>query len=168
VVVPTLPFPRLTMRDAHELLRSEGHQVAEATKPGDIDPAGERLLARWALDTRGGEFIFLTDYPSSLRPFYHMRCESEPFITKSFDLMWKGIEITTGAQREHRLPQLTRQAEEAGLLQSVSYYLDFFRYGCPPHGGFGLGLARLVMLVLGLPSIREATFLHRGPNRLTP
>jgi len=168
VVVPTLPFPRLTMRDAHELLRSEGLQVAEATKPGDIDPAGERLLARWALDTRGGEFIFLTDYPSSLRPFYHMRCESEPTITKSFDLMWKGIEITTGAQREHRLPQLTRQAEEAGLLQSVSYYLDFFRYGCPPHGGFGLGLARLVMLVLGLPSIREATFLHRGPNRLTP
>ena len=168
VVVPTLPFPRLTMRDAHELLRSEGHEVAEATKPGDIDPAGERLLARWALDTRASEFIFLTDYPSSLRPFYHMRYESEPTITMSFDLMWKGIEITTGAQREHRLPQLSRQAEEAGLLQSVSYYLDFFRYGCPPHGGFGLGLARLVMLVLGLPSIREATFLHRGPNRLTP
>jgi aspartyl/asparaginyl-tRNA synthetase len=168
VVVPTLPFPRLTMRDAHELLRSEGHEVAEATKPGDIDPAGERLLARWALDTRASEFIFLTDYPSSLRPFYHMRYESEPTITMSFDLMWKGIEITTGAQREHRLPQLSRQAEEAGLLQSVSYYLDFFRYGCPPHGGFGLGLARLVMLALGLPSIREATFLHRGPNRLTP
>ena len=168
LIVPTLPFPRLAMRDAHELLRSEGHKVAEATKPGDIDPAGERLLARWALDTRGSEFIFLTDYPSSLRPFYHMRYEGEPTITKSFDLMWKGIEITTGAQREHRLPQLTRQAGEAGLLQSVSYYLDFFRYGCPPHGGFGLGLARLVMLALGLPSIREATFLHRGPNRLTP
>jgi aspartyl-tRNA synthetase len=168
LVVPTVPFPRLAMRDAHDLLRSEGHQVAEATKPGDIDPAGERLLARWALDTRGSEFVFLTDYPSSLRPFYHMRDESEPTITKSFDLMWKGIEITTGAQREHRLPQLTRQAEEAGLLESVSYYLDFFRYGCPPHGGFGLGLARLVMLALGLPSIREATFLHRGPNRLTP
>jgi len=63
---------------------------------------------------------------------------------------------------------LTRQAEAAGLSESVSYYLDFFRYGCPPHGGFGLGLARLVMLALGLPSIREATFLHRGPNRLTP
>jgi aspartyl/asparaginyl-tRNA synthetase len=168
VTVPSIPFPRLTMREAHALLRAQSHQVAEVTKAGDIDPAGERLLARWALDTHGSEFIFLTDYPSSLRPFYHMRHEGDLTVTKSFDLMWKGIEITTGAQREHRLPQLTRQAEEAGLRESVSYYLDFFRYGCPPHGGFGLGLARLVMQLLGLPSIREATFLHRGPTRLTP
>jgi aspartyl/asparaginyl-tRNA synthetase len=168
VTVPSLPFPRLTMRDAHALLRSEGHLIAEATKAGDLDPAGERLLARWALDTHGNEFIFLTDYPSSLRPFYHMRYENDPSVTKSFDLMWKGVEITTGAQREHRVDVLTRQAEAAGLRESVSYYLDFFRYGCPPHGGFGLGLARLVMLALGMPSIRESTFLHRGPNRLTP
>jgi aspartyl-tRNA synthetase len=168
VKVPPIPFPRLTMREAHALLRRDGHEIAETTKAGDIDPAGERLLARWALDTHGSEFIFLTDYPSSLRPFYHMRYELDPSVTKSFDLMWKGVEITTGAQREHRLDVLTRQAEAAGLRESVSYYLDFFRYGCPPHGGFGLGLARLVMLTLGLPSIREATFLHRGPNRLTP
>jgi aspartyl-tRNA synthetase len=97
-----------------------------------------------------------------------MRSESDETVTNSFDLMWKGIEITTGAQREHRYDVLARQAETAGLRESVSYYLDFFRYGCPPHGGFGLGLARLVMLMLGLPSIREATFLHRGPTRLTP
>jgi aspartyl-tRNA synthetase len=168
VRVPPVRFPRLTMRDAHELLRTEGHVIAEATKPGDVDPAGERLLARWALETQGSELLFLTDYPSSLRPFYHMRYDDDVRVTKSFDLLWKGVEITTGAQREHRHVQLTRQAEEAGLRESVSYYLDFFRYGCPPHGGFGLGLARVVMLVLGLPSIREATFLHRGPSRLTP
>jgi aspartyl-tRNA synthetase len=168
VKVPALPFPRVAMRHAHALLRDMGHEIAETTKPGDIDPAGERLLARWALDTHGSEFLFLTDYASPLRPFYHMRYEEDPSVTKSFDLMWKGVEITTGAQREHRLDVLTRQAEAAGLRESVSYYLDFFRYGCPPHGGFGLGLARLVMLALGLPSIREATFLHRGPNRLTP
>jgi aspartyl-tRNA synthetase len=168
VVVPPASFPRLTMREAHALLREMGHEIAAATKPGDIDPAGERLLARWALETHGSEFIFLTEYPSSLRPFYHMRGEHDPSVTKSFDLMWKGVEITTGAQREHRHDVLARQAEQAGLRESVSYYLDFFRYGCPPHGGFGLGLARLVMLVLGLPSIREATFLHRGPTRLTP
>jgi aspartyl/asparaginyl-tRNA synthetase len=158
IIEPPLPFPRLSMREAHELLRGEGHTIADTTKPGDIDPAGERLLARWALETRGSEFLFLTDYPSSLRPFYHMRYEDEPAVTKSFDLLW----------REHRHQHLARQAAEAGLGESVSYYLDFFRYGCPPHGGFGLGLARLVMLMLGLPSIREATFLHRGPNRLTP
>ncbi len=168
VNVPPPSFPRLTMREAHELVRQMGHQIAEATKPGDIDPAGERLLARWALDTHGSEFLFLTEYPSPLRPFYHMRGEHDPSVTKSFDLMWKGVEITTGAQREHRHEVLSRQAEEMGLRQSVGYYLDFFRYGCPSHGGFGLGLARLVMLMLGLPSIREATFLHRGPTRLTP
>jgi len=168
VVVPPETFPRLTMRDAHARLREMGHHVAEETKPGDLDPAGERLLAQWALDTHKSEFIFLTEYPVSLRPFYHMRAEHDSGVTKSFDLMWKGIEITTGAQREHRADVLAQQAEEAGLRHSVSYYLDFFRYGCPPHGGFGLGLARLVMLMLGLPSIREATFLHRGPTRLTP
>ena len=167
VKVPALPFPRLTMREAHAFLRGEGHVIPEVTKPSDIDPAGERLLARWALETHGSEFLFLTDYPSSLRPFYHMRYD-DPAVTKSFDLLWKGVEITTGAQREHRHNRLARQAEEAGLRESVSYYLDFFRYGCPPHGGFGLGLARLLMLMLGLPSIREATFLHRGPNRITP
>jgi aspartyl-tRNA synthetase len=168
VRVPSIPFPRLTMRDAHAMLRTLGHEIPAVTKPGDLDPAGERLLATWALDTHGSEFLFLTDYPSSLRPFYHMRSQEDAAVTKSFDLMWKGIEITTGAQREHRYEVLARQAEAAGLRESVSYYLDFFRYGCPPHGGFGLGLARLVMLMLGLPSIREATFLHRGPTRLTP
>jgi aspartyl-tRNA synthetase len=168
VNVPPERFPRLTMKDAHALLRELGHEIAAETKAGDIDPAGERLLARWALDTHASEFIFLTDYPSTLRPFYHMRSEHDGAVTKSFDLMWKGVEITTGAQREHRHDVLSRQADQAGLRQSVSYYLDFFRFGCPPHGGFGLGLARLVMLTLGLPSIREATFLHRGPTRLTP
>jgi len=168
VDVPPPRFPRLTMREAHALLRQMGHEIAETTKPGDIDPAGERLLARWALDTHRSEFLFLTEYPSSLRPFYHMRAEHDPSVTKSFDLMWKGVEITTGAQREHRHDVVSRQAEEMGLRESVAYYLDFFRYGCPPHGGFGLGLARLVMLMLELPSIREATFLHRGPTRLTP
>jgi len=168
VVVPPETFPRLTMHEAHALLHELGHEIASETKAGDIDPAGERLLARWALDTHGSEFIFLTEYPTTLRPFYHMRSEHDGSVTKSFDLMWKGVEITTGAQREHRHAVLARQADEAGLRESVSYYLDFFRYGCPPHGGFGLGLARLVMLMLGLPSIREATFLHRGPTRLAP
>ena len=168
VRLPPVPFPRLTMRQAHALLAELHHEIAELTKPGDIDPAGERLLAQWALETHRSEFLFLTEYPSSLRPFYHMRSAHDESVTKSFDLMWKGVEITTGAQREHRHAVLAHQAAAAGLRESVSYYLDFFRYGCPPHGGFGLGLARLVMLLLDLPSIREATFLHRGPTRLTP
>lgn len=168
VRVPDAPFPRIPLAEAHAMLRSAGHVVPAVTKPGDIDPEGERVIARLVREQSGSEFYFLTEYPSSLRAFYHMREAERPDVTRSFDLMWKGLEITTGAQREHRHEILARQAESAGLRDSVSYYLDFFRYGCPPHGGFGLGLSRVVMQLLELPSIREATFLHRSPNRLTP
>ena len=84
-----------------------------------------------------------------------------------YDLIWRGCEITTGAIREHRYDVLKKQADEKGLGEDVAFYLQFFRYGCPPHGGFGLGLDRLTMLFLGL-SIKEVQFLFRGPNRLTP
>jgi aspartyl-tRNA synthetase len=168
VMAPDVPFPRVPMAEAHRILKDLGHIVPATTKAGDIDPEGERSLARFIRQEYGNEFFFLTDYPVGLRPFYHMRNEAIPSITNSFDLMWKGTEITTGAQREHRYEALVKQAEEAGLRDSVEYYLDFFKYGCPPHGGFGLGLARVIMVLLNAPSIREVTFLHRGPQRLTP
>ena len=90
-------------------------------------------------------------------------------LTMSFDLLYRGVEITTGAQREHRPDVLRAQAREKGLdLEVIQFYLDFFKYGCPPHGGFGFGLSRLLMVMLGLPSVRETTFLSRTPNRLHP
>lgn len=165
---PSVGFPRITMQEAHALLARLGHAISPVTKPGDLDPEGERIVARHILDECGSDFFFLTEYPVGLRPFYHMRAPDRPHVTRSFDLLWNGVEITTGAQREHRYAQLATQAQEAGLRDSVQYYLDFFRYGCPPHGGFGFGLARMLMIMLGLPSIREAVFLHRSPNRLTP
>ena len=85
-----------------------------------------------------------------------------------YDLIWRGTEITTGAQREHRYKEIVKNTQEKGLTNDVKYYLEFFKYGCPPHGGFGLGIDRLTMLLLGLPTIKEAQFLFRGPNRLTP
>ncbi len=88
-------------------------------------------------------------------------------VPQGYDLIWRGVEITTGAQREHRYEVLKKQAEEKGLAEDVKFYLEFFQYGCPPHGGFGLGIDRLTMLLCGLP-IKEAEFLFRGPNRLTP
>jgi aspartyl-tRNA synthetase len=98
-----------------------------------------------------------------------MRHESNPDLTKSYDLIWKGTEITTGAQREHRIEVLEKQVLDKGLeLEGLNFYLDFFRYGAPSHGGFGMGLTRVVMLLLDLPNIREASFLFRGPNRLQP
>ena len=111
----------------------------------------------------------MTGYPASVRPFYHLRPEGQPELTASFDLLWRGLEITTGAQREHRYDVLVAQAAEKGLSpEPMRDYLNNFRYGCPPHGGFGLGLGRLLMTLLGLDSLRDATFLFRGPNRLTP
>ena len=162
VTVPAVPFPRITMADAHELLGTPGQRA-------DLDPAGERAVAARMAERTGHEFVFVTEYPASARPFYHMRPAGNQQLTCSFDLFWHGLEITTGAQREHRYDVLVRQAAEKGLsVEPMRDYLNCFQYGCPPHGGFGLGLGRLLMVLLGLDSIREATFLFRGPNRLTP
>ncbi len=168
LVVPQVPFPRIPMREAVEILKSRGY-VMPADKKGDIDPAGEREIAAYVKEKFGHEFVFLTDWPITVRPFYHMRLAGDETLTRSFDLIANGLEITTGAQREHRVDVLTRQALEKGLtLEPIQYYLDFFRYGCPPHGGFGLGLTRLIMVMLNLSNIREAVYIFRGPTRLNP
>ncbi|MFE0459250.1 aspartate--tRNA(Asn) ligase [Kitasatospora sp. NPDC058965] len=167
VVVPSTPFPRITMAEAQELLRSHGWDPAG--EKVDLDPEGERLLASLTAERTGHEFVFVTHYPAAIRPFYHARPEDRPDLTLSFDLLWKGLEVTTGAQREHRHEVLTAQAREKGMaLEPLADYLHCFEYGCPPHGGFGMGLSRMLMVLLGLGSIREAVFLFRGPNRLTP
>ena len=168
ITVPTVPFPRIPMREAIEILKSRGY-VLPAEKKGDLDPAGEREIAAYVKEKYNHEFVFLTDWPITVRPFYHMRYENDPTLTKSFDLIANGLEITTGAQREHRPEILAKQAIEKGLhLEPIQFYLDFFRYGCPPHGGYGMGLSRLMMVMLGMNNIREAVYLFRGPTRLNP
>ena len=132
---------------------------------GDLTTDAERLCARFSKEKYGHEFLFVIDYDAKERAFYHMR--NAEGVPQGYDLSWRGVEITTGAQREHRYEILKKQAQEKGLDKDVEFYLEFFRYGCPPHGGFGLGIDRLTMLFLGL-SIKEAEFLFRGPNRLTP
>jgi aspartyl-tRNA synthetase len=167
VVVPTLPFPRITLADAKLELQQAGHDVPPAGH--DLDPASERALSALIAERHGHEFAFVTDYPTTVRPFYHMRHEDDPTLTKSFDLLWRGIEITTGAQREHRHDRLLAQAADKGVdVGPIDYYLNFFRYGAPPHGGFGFGLTRLLMRLLGQENVREVTFLYRGPHRLEP
>ena len=167
IEVPTTPFPRIPLAEAHEIIEKRGYKVPRTD--GDLDPEGERQISQYAKEELGHEFVFLTDYPKHIRPFYHMRHEDNETLTKSYDLIWKGTEITTGAQREHRIEVLEAQAKDKGLdPEGLEFYLDFFRYGVPPHGGFGMGLTRVVMLMLELPNIREASFLFRGPNRLQP
>jgi len=167
IVVPSTPFPRIPLAEAHQILEQRGYKVPRTD--GDLDPEGERQIAQYAQEEFGHEFVFLTDYPKNIRPFYHMRHADNPALTKSYDLIWKGTEITTGAQREHRIDVLEAQAKDKGLdPEGLEFYLDFFRYGVPPHGGFGMGLTRVTMLLLDLPNIREASFLFRGPTRLQP
>jgi aspartyl-tRNA synthetase len=168
ILPPIAPFPRIPMREALQILENAGYRLPPERK-GDIDPGGERLLGQYVKEKYNHDFFFLTDWPASVRPFYHMRHPQDESLTRSFDLIIHGLEITTGAQREHRYDRLKAQAQEKGLsLDPISFYLDFFRYGCPPHGGFGFGLARFLMVLLGIQNIRETVFLFRGPTRLAP
>ncbi len=167
LTVPSVPFPRVTLEHAKELLREHGHDAPGAGH--DLDPPSERALSAIVKELHGHEFAFVTDYPTTVRPFYHMRHADQPTLTKSFDLLWRGIELTTGAQREHRYEQLLAQAQDKGVdVGPIQYYLDFIRFGAPPHGGFGFGLTRLLMQMLGQENVREVTFLYRGPHRLEP
>ena len=163
--VPALPFPRMKLKDVYrELEERYGYTVPDELK-GDLTTEAERMTKQLCRDMFNHEFLFITDYDAKERAFYHMRDENG--VPQGYDLIWRGVEITTGAQREHRFEVLKAQAEEKGLAEDVKFYLEFFKYGCPPHGGFGLGIDRLTMLFLGL-SIKEVQFLFRGPNRLTP
>ncbi len=165
VIVPENKFPRVKLADLYQALETRyGYKVDDAAKV-DLTTEAEKLAYQYAMEEYHSEFIFVTDYPSEKRAFYHMRKDGIP---QGYDLIWRGVEITTGAQREHRYDILKAQAEEKGLTKDVEFYLEFFKYGCPPHGGFGLGVDRLTMLLLGLPSLKESMFIFRGPNRLNP
>lgn len=167
VTVPSQPFPRVPLAEAKEIVKARGYTVPR--EDDDIDPEGERQISAYVLEKFGHEFVFLTDYDSSIRPFYHMRNAHDAAITNSYDLIFNGTEISTGAQREHRVDVLVEQAREKGVdPDELGGYLDFFRYGVPTHGGFGMGLARVLMLMLHQASIREVTYLFRGPTRLEP
>ena len=165
VVVPTLPFPVMDLHDVYdELEKRYGYKVPESEK-GDLTTEGERMVKQLSKDMFNHEFLFITGYSKECRAFYHMR--DEKGVPCGYDLIWKGCEITTGAQREHRYDILAAQAKEKGLDEDVKFYLDFFKYGCPPHGGFGIGVDRITMIMFD-EGIKDAMFIFRGPDRLNP
>jgi nondiscriminating aspartyl-tRNA synthetase len=165
VIVPETPFPVVTLAELYKGLEEDFGYTVDESEKGDLTTDAERLSYEWVKKHYNHEFLFVTDYDAEKRAFYHMRDENG--VPQGYDLIWRGVEITTGAQREHRYDILKAQAQEKGLEEDVKFYLEFFKYGCPPHGGFGLGIDRLTMLLLGL-HIKEAMFIFRGPNRLTP
>lgn len=165
VIIPTKPFPRIKLQDLYrELEKNYGYKIPEFDV-GDMNAEAEGLAYKYAMEKYGHEFIFITDFAKTKRAFYHMRKDDIP---QGYDLIWRGTEITTGAQREHRYDILKAQCDEKGLGKDVEFYLQFFKYGCPPHGGFAIGVDRLNMLLLGIPSLKEEMFIFRGPNRLEP
>jgi aspartyl-tRNA synthetase len=164
--VPTKPFPKITLAEAKEKLKAAG---VTGEKEFDFSTEEEKELGEIIKRETGHDFVFVTDYPIEARPFYHMRHADQPNLTKSFDLLYRGLEITTGSQREHRVEVLEKQAIEKGMsLEELKDYLNFFRYGCPSHGGAGIGPARIIMKMLDLSSVKEACFLPRDVKRLTP
>ena len=166
VIVPTLPFPTMTLKEVYEELERRYGYVVDDSEKNDLTTEAERLTYKLSKDKFNHEFLFVIDFPAEKRAFYHMRDENG--ILQGYDLIWRGVEITTGAQREHRYDKIVKNANEKGLGEDVKFYLEFFKYGCPPHGGFAIGIDRLTMLLLNIPSVKETQFLFRGPNRLNP
>ncbi|MEM3513415.1 MAG: aspartate--tRNA(Asn) ligase [Thermoplasmata archaeon] len=166
VKVPKLPFRRISHRECIEILRSMGWRGGN-----DIDTEGEKMLGEYIMKNYNEEFLFITEFPTELKKgtFYAMRKDENPELTGYFDLDYKGQELTSGGQREHRYEKLKAQMLENNLkLEAFEPYLKAFRYGMPPHGGFGLGVDRLVQKMLNLTNIREAVLFPRDRLRVTP
>ena len=165
IIIPNKPFPRIKLNDLYKELHERYNYKIPTEDVGDMNAETEKLTYKFAKEVYNSEFIFVTDFAKTKRAFYHKR---ENDIPQGYDLIWKGTEITTGAQREHRYDVLKKQCEEKGLTKDVEFYLQFFKYGCPAHGGFAIGIDRFIMLLLNIPSVKEEMFLFRGPTRLTP
>ena len=164
IEVPKTPFPRITMREAYELLKETGVK----TKYGeDLGTEAEKALGEIIQGKFKHDFVFLTEFPYAKRPFYHIKKDTD--WTESFDLLCKGVEITTGSLREHNYQTLLKQVKEKKVdPNKIAFYLDMFKFGIPPHGGTGTGVDRVVMQMLDLKNIREAILFPREPDRLSP
>lgn len=167
--LPLIPntdlFPHMKLREAQELIKRETG-VDKTTEP-DLDPEDERWLCDYAFKNLGSDFMFITHYPVEKRPFYTYEDENDPGFTKSFDLLFRGVEITTGGQRRHTYESLAEGAKRKGLdPEKFAFYGQTFRYGVPPHGGWGMGLERLTQKFLALENVKEATLFPRDINRI--
>lgn len=165
--IPEVPakMPRMSLRQAQKLITEKTGK--DCTSEPDLEPEHERWLCDYTKNELGSEFIFITNFPTAKRPFYTYRDEKDPTYTKGFDLLFRGVEITTGAQRIHNYDDLVASMVEKKLNpEKFSYYLQAFKYGIPPHGGFGLGLERLTAKFLGIENVKEATLFPRDINRI--
>jgi len=166
VLIPTIPFPRITMEDAKKMLATRGMKYR---LEDELDDAGEKAMGDIVLEKYGSEFVFITEFPWAGAKFYHMKDPKNPKAALRADLLYNGVEIATLPQREHRYDVLLKQVREQGVTpEKIKFYLDAFRYGMPPHGGCGVGIERIVQKMLGLSNVQEAILFPRTEERLTP
>jgi nondiscriminating aspartyl-tRNA synthetase len=170
VALPALneTIPHIHIKDAQQLLTDE-FGITDALGAPDLTPEHERLLGQWALETHQSDYLFVTGYPMAKRPFYTHPDPSDPAYSNSFDLLFRGTELVTGGQRLHRYDDYLAAAKAYGYDPAAfETYLEAFKHGMPPHGGFAIGLERFIMQLLGLDNIRLATLFPRDMHRLTP
>ncbi len=165
---PSLPekeYPKMTLKEAQELIYKETGR--DNRDEPDLEPEDERFLCSWAKENKGSDFIFITHYPVSKRPFYTYEDENMPGFTKSFDLLFRGVEISTGGQRIHDYQKLVENIKKWGLdPEKFEFYLQAFKYGIPPHGGIGMGLERLTAKIMSIKNVKEATLFPRDMTRI--
>jgi len=164
---PEVPkdIPAMKLREAQEIIKKETGE--DCAKEPDLEPQHERWLCEYAQKQFNSDFIFITHFPMAKRPFYTHEDENDIGYAKGFDLLFRGVEITTGAQRIHKYAELVEALKKKGLNpDKFSFYLQAFKCGMPPHGGFGMGLERLTAKLLGLENVKEATLFPRDLNRI--
>ena len=160
-------IPRIKLAEIKKIIKQEyGYQIPDDT---DIDPEGEKLASQYAKEKLNSDFLFITHYPWKYRPFYTMPDKENPEETLGFDLIFRGIEIVSGGQRIHTYPELMENMKKKGVKPAgMEFYLNTFKFGMPPHGGWGLGSERVIQQILGLKNIKEAVLFPRDVNRLNP
>lgn len=164
--VPTIPFPELTFPDIYGILEDLGRKLPRGE---DVDADSGKALGAYVKDKFGSDFFFLNRFPSNVKPFYVMKVDEDPGFARSVDLIYKGLELSSGGQREHRYEKILTQIAEKGMdLEGLRWFTEPFRYGVPPHGGFSFGLERFTAYLLNIENIKEAALFPRDPDRLQP
>jgi nondiscriminating aspartyl-tRNA synthetase len=158
-------IPRLKLREAQKIILEKTGR--DNTNEPDLTPEDEREIGRWALEEKGSDFVFITHYPVEKRPFYTFEDPEDPGYTLSADMVGRGVEVMTGGQRIHELGKLLENAKKRGInLAKSELYFQAFKYAMPPEGGFSFGSERIVMQILGLSNIREASLFPRDMERV--
>lgn len=163
--IPEVPFPELRFPEVYDILEKHGKNI----RGEDLDSEAERIIWEYVKEHYNSEFYFINRFPSKIKPFYVMKVDEDPEHARSIDLYWRGLEMSSGGQREHRYQKIIQQVDEQGMTrESVEWFSKFFKYGVPPHGGFAIGIERLTQALLRLGNIREAALFPRDTDRLKP